>query len=124
MSQDILADGLNKMMNAKRASKTSVTLKAHSKLLLSVLALAKLKGYVKAYSQTDTELLIEFGKLNACNAIKPRFVVSADDCEKYAKRYLPSKDLGILIVSTSKGLMTHQTAQEKNIGGSLLAYFF
>jgi small subunit ribosomal protein S8 len=124
MSQDILADALNQMMNAKKARKTSVTVKIHSKLLVSVLALAKLKGYVKSYSKTPTGFLIEFGKLNGCNAIKPRFIVNADDYEKYSKRYLPSKDLGILIVSTSHGLMIHQTADEKKIGGSLLAYFF
>lgn len=124
MSQDILADTLNQMMNAKKAKKTSVTVKIHSKLLLSVLALAKLKGYVKSYAKTDSGFTIEFGKLNGCNAIKPRFIVNADDYEFYAKRYLPSKDLGILIVSTSQGLMIHQTADEKKIGGSLLAYFY
>lgn len=112
------------MMNAKKAGKTSVTLKIHSKLLLSVLALAKLRGYVKSYSVTEAGLLIEFAKLNGCNAIKPRFIVSSDDYDKYSKRYLPSKDLGIIIVSTSHGLMTHQTAEEKKIGGGLLAYFF
>lgn len=124
MSQDILADALNQMMNAKKAHKTSVTVKVHSKLLVSVLALAKLKGYVKSYSKTPTGFTIEFGKLNGCNAIKPRFIVSSEDYDKYSKRYLPSKDLGILIVSTSQGLMTHQTAEEKKIGGGLLAYFF
>ena len=124
MSQDILADALNQMMNAKKARKTSVTVKVHSKLLLSVLALAKLKGYVKSYSQTLEGFKIEFGKLNGCNAIKPRFVVNSEDYDKYNKRYLPAKDLGIIIVSTSQGLMVHQTASEKKIGGSLLAYFF
>jgi len=124
MSQNILADTLNQMMNAKKARKTSVTVKVHSKLLLSVLALAKLKGYVKSYSTSEAGLTIDFGKLNGCNAIKPRFIVKSDDYERYAKRYLPAKDIGTIIVSTSNGLMAHQTAQEKKIGGSLLAYFY
>lgn len=124
MSQDILADTLNQMMNAKKAGKTSVTVKVHSKLLLSLLALAKLKGYVKSYSHGESGLMIEFGRLNGCNAIKPRFTVKSNGYEKYVKRYLPSKDIGILVVSTSQGLMLHHTASEKGIGGSLLAYFY
>src|SRR3989344_4425897 len=122
MSQDIISDGLNKMMNALRARKTSVTLKAHSKLLISILAIAKLKGYVKEYSVDGRELKVEFDKLNCCKSIKPRYVVQVDEIEKYTKRYLPARDIGVVIVSTSKGIMTHQTAVDKNVGGCLLAY--
>ena len=126
MSQDIVADGLNQMMNALRAKKTSVTIKKHSKLLLSVLAIAKLKGYVKSYKVADDgrALTIEIGKLNGCNAVKPRFVVQVGDIEKYVERYLPARGIGIIIVSTSSGIMTHHTAMEKNVGGSILAYMY
>ncbi len=124
MSQDIIADTLNQIMNAKRAGKNSIVMGMHSKLLLSVLALAKLKGYIKSYKVNGLNLSIEFDKLNGCNAIKPRFFVKSDGYEKYVKRFLPAKDFGVLIISTSHGLMTHQTAEEKNIGGCLLAYFY
>ncbi len=115
---------MNQMMNALRANKSSITVKRHSKLLLSVLAIAKMKGYVKSYKVDKTNLTIELGKLNGCNAIKPRFIVSCSDIEKYVTRYLPAKHLGTIIVSTSKGLMTHQTAQDTNIGGGLIAYMY
>ena len=124
MSQDIIADALNKMLNASKAKKDTLSVKRHSKLLLSVLAIAKLKGYVKNYRVENNILNIEIGKLNVCQVIKPRFVVKVDEIEKYTKRYLPARDMGILVVSTSQGLMTHHTAQEKNIGGSLIAYFY
>lgn len=124
MSQDIVADGLNQIMNALRARKKSVSLIHRSKLLLSVLAIAKLRGYVKSYKAEGNSLQVELGKLNACNAIKPRYMVSVDEIEKYIKRYLPAKHIGILVVSTSSGLMTHTTAIEKNIGGSLIAYMY
>lgn len=124
MSQDIVADALNQMMNALKARKESVTVKAHSKLLVSILAIAKLKGYVKEYKLEGNLITIHFSKLNGCNAIKPRFVVCSDEYEVYTKRYLPAKNIGLLVVSTSQGIMTHQTAQEKNLGGSLLAYFY
>lgn len=101
-----------------------MVIRRHSKLLLSVLAIAKLKGYVKDYSIEQGELKVTLGKLNGCNAIKPRFMVKTDEIDKYVLRYLPAKDLGILIVSTSSGLMTHHTAQDKGLGGSLIAYIY
>ena len=124
MSQDIVADGLNRMMNAVKAGKNVVVLSHQSKLLLTILAIAKLKGYVKSYKSEPRKLTIEIAKLNSCQAIKPRFIVKSDGMEKYAKRYLPAKDIGVIVVSTSQGIMTHQTAQDKTIGGSLLAYMY
>lgn len=124
MSQDTVADGLNQMMNAKRSRKSGVTLIHHSKTLLGVLAIGKLKGYIEDYKVEDGKLNVNFGKLNACMAIKPRYVVKARMIDKYVRRYLPSRDLGILIISTSQGLMTHQTAMEKKLGGSLVAYMY
>src|SRR3989344_7805187 len=113
MSQDIVSDGLNQIMNAKKAGKNLVALKHHSKLLLSILAIAKLKGYIKSYKAEGQEVKVDLGQISGCNAIKPRFIVSVSDIDKYVKRYLPAKDLGILILSTSQGLMTHQTAEDK-----------
>ncbi|MDO8508419.1 MAG: 30S ribosomal protein S8 [Nanoarchaeota archaeon] len=124
MSQDVVADALNKLMNAKRAGKTVIEVSHRSKLLTSVLALAKLKGYVKDYKAAGKNLKIEMGKLNECNAIKPRFSVTVSEIERYEKRFLPAQELGILIISTSQGLMTNQTAKEKKLGGSLVAYMF
>lgn len=124
MSQDIVADALNKIMNAKRAGKSNLEVSYISKFLISVLALAKLKDYIKNYEIDKKLLKIEIGKLNECRAIKPRFTVNASEIEKYEKRFLPAKDFGMLIISTSKGLMTNKTAKEKNIGGSLIAYMY
>ncbi|MEK6899431.1 MAG: 30S ribosomal protein S8 [Nanoarchaeota archaeon] len=125
MSQDILADTLNKVMNAKRAGHDGITVKRYSNFVLSVLALAKLKNYVASYKVADKELEIKIGsKLNACKAIKPRLIVRADEIMKYVRRYLPAKDMGVVIVSTSQGIMTHHTALEKNIGGALIAYIY
>lgn len=124
MSHDVIADALNKIMNAKRSRKSSVSIRAHSKLLLSVLAIAKLRGYIKHYALENRVLTVELDNINGCKAIKPRTVVHARELDVYVRRYLPAKDIGIIIVSTSQGLMTHQTAQEKNLGGSLIAYFY
>jgi len=124
MTKDIVSNALNQMMNAKRAGKSSILVHAHSKLLLSVLAIARLKGYVKSCKVEGNDLKIEIGNIHGCRTIKPRFYVSAEGLEKYVKRYLPAKDIGLIIISTNNGLMTHHTALEKNKGGSLIAYFY
>ena len=124
MSKDIVADALNEIMNAKRAGKLSLEINAYSKFLISILALAKLKGYIKNYEMGNNILKIEIAKLNKCRAIKPRYTVKVEQIEKYESRYLPARNLGILVISTPQGLMTNQTAKEKNIGGSLIAYMY
>jgi len=124
MSQDIVSDTLNQMMNALKAGKKTIAVAKQSKLLTSVLALAKLKGYVKDYKTEGDKLVITVGNLNGCNAIKPRYLISVSEIDKFVRRYLPARDIGMLVMSTSQGLMTHKTALEKNIGGSLIAYMF
>jgi len=125
MSEDIVADALNKIMNAKRASKSQISVKMHSKFLISILAIGKLHRYIKDYRIENNVLNVELGeRLNACKAIKPRYLVRVEEIMKYVRRYLPARDMGVIVVSTNKGLMTHQTAIEKNIGGSIIAYFY
>lgn len=124
MSQDIVSDALNQMMNAVRAGERTLVLKRHSRLLLSILAIAKLRSYVKNYKVDGKKITVEINDISGCSAIKPRFLIPASDIDKYVSRYLPAKHIGIIIISTSQGLMTHHTAQEKNIGGSLIAYIY
>ena len=101
MSQDIVSDGLNQMMNAKRARKKNVTINRYSKTLLSILAIGKLRGYISDYKIDGRKLLVNFGKLNSCKAVKPRYVVKYSTIDKYVRRYLPARDIGILIISTN-----------------------
>jgi len=126
MSQDIVADALNMIKNAKKAGKDSVKIKRISNLLIEVLKIMKQKGAVKKYKigTKDKSLEVTIGNLVECKAVKPRFSVDKTQVEKYRRRYLPARNLGVLIVSTNKGLMTHEEAQEEKIGGCLIAYFY
>ena len=126
MSHDVVADALNMIRNAKKARKDVVEIGRISNLLIEVLKIMKQKGAIKRYKISSTEKSVEIvlGDLSECKAIKPRFSVDKEDIEKYRRRYLPSRNLGTVIISTNKGLMTHEEAQEEQIGGSLIAYFF
>ena len=64
------------------------------------------------------------GKINKCGVIKPRYSVKKDEFEKFEERYLLARGMGILIVSTKWGIVTHNEAKKKNVGGKLLAYCY
>jgi len=123
MSQDIVSDTLNKIMNAKKASKSYIVSTRFSKLLIKVLDMMKQYGYID-YTLNEGVLRIEMKELSICSSIKPRYTVNKENLEKYVRRFLPARDYGYVIVSTSKGLMTNNEAKENNLGGSLIAYFY
>jgi len=126
MSQDIVADGLNMINNAKKAGKEVVKIKRISNLFLEVLKIMKQKNAIKKYKIDTKEKHIEItiGELSDCRAIKPRFSVNRSQIERYRRRYLPARSIGTMIISTNKGLVTHEEAQIEKTGGSLVAYFY
>ena len=64
------------------------------------------------------------GNINKCGVIKPRYNAKNNEFEKFERRFLPAKDVGILLVSTPKGVMTHYESKSKKTGGRLLAYCY
>lgn len=100
-----------------------------SNLVGDVLEVMEEEGYVDNYEYVDDgkggKYDIELaGSINDCNVIKPRFSVENDEFEKWEKRYLPASGFGILIVSTSRGVMSQEEAEERGVGGRLLAYVY
>ena len=43
---------------------------------------------------------------------------------EWLRKYLPSRDIGIIILSTSQGVMSHKEAISKKVGGVVLAYVY
>ncbi|MCL4332874.1 MAG: 30S ribosomal protein S8, partial [Candidatus Thermoplasmatota archaeon] len=56
--------------------------------------------------------------------IKPRLPVKQANLDRYEARYLPAQDFGILILTTTKGVMSHIEARKQGLGGKLLAYVY
>lgn len=128
MLQDTLADVLSAIKNSEKDGKPSCATKA-SRLAKAVLEIMQTHGYIGAFEFVDDGRSGTFkvelkGKIIDCNAIKPRSSVTADGFERWEKRYLPARDFGILIVSTSKGVMDHKRAKESKLGGKLVAYVY
>ena len=126
MSHDVVADGLNMIRNARKARKENVKIMRISNALVEVLKIMKQEGAIKKYKidAKEKSLSVTIGELNECKAIKPRFSCDKTQIEKYRRRYLPARNLGTMIISTNKGMMTHKEAQDEEIGGSLIAYFY
>ncbi len=127
---DPLANALSHITNSERVGKKEVYLKPASKLMGEVLRVMQENGYIGEFEFIDdgragiyrVQLI---GKINKAGAIKPRFPpVKAREYEAWEKRFLPAFEFGILIVSTSQGVMTHKEAIEKGIGGRLIAYVY
>lgn len=125
--QDVLASTLNEIMNAKKAGKRICIIRNFSNLLLKVLEIMRKNKYIEEYAVEKgkfNRLIIKFGEINECKAIKPRFTVTREEAEKYIRRFLPARDFGILIFSTDRGLMTQKEITEKGMGGCLIAYCY
>ena len=126
MSHDVAADALNMIKNDKIAGKENVKINRISNLLIEILKIMKQEGAIKKYriDADDKSIQLTIGDLLECKTVKPRFTVKKGDIEKYRRRYLPSTKMGTLIISTNKGLITHEEAEREKIGGCLIAYFY
>ncbi len=126
MSHDVVADALNMIKNAKRAGKETIKISRISNLLIEILKIMKQENAIKRYRIDADEKAIQLtiGELSECKSVKPRFNVKKEDVERYRRRYLPSRKIGTLIISTNKGLITHKEAENEKIGGCLIAYFY
>ncbi len=128
MQHDLLSDALSAIKNAERVGKKECLVKA-SKLVRNVLRVMQEHGYIGkveyVYDGRGGKYRVELrGRVVDCNAIRPRFSVKVDEFEKWEKRKLPARDVGILILTTSKGVMDHKKAKELRVGGKLIAYCY
>jgi len=126
---DTLSNGLTAIMNTELRNRRDCVINPASKLLGRVLRVLQLNGYIGEFEFIDDGRAGKFkvqllGRVNKCGAIKPRFSVGVEGFESWEKTFLPARDVGILVVSTPLGVMSHREATEKNVGGRLLAYVY
>ncbi len=126
---DTLANALATIMNCEMRGKKEALIWPASKLILEVLKVMKKYGYVGEIEFIDDgrtgKIRVQLlGRINKCGVIKPRFPVKYRDIVKWEEKYLPARDIGILILSTPKGVMSHIEAKQLRIGGVLLAYVY
>lgn len=129
MVNDSIADMLTRIRNAQTARHETVTLET-SKMKKSIAQILLDEGYISSFEEADNgknkDLVISLKYANKNQKVitglkrisKPGRRIYAS-CEELPKVL---GGLGIVIVSTSKGVMTDREARKLGIGGEVLAY--
>ncbi|MEM0379805.1 MAG: 30S ribosomal protein S8 [Desulfurococcaceae archaeon] len=129
---DPLANALSAIQNAEMRAKPETILWPASKLVINVLRVMQREGYIGEIEYIDDgrwgKIRVQLlGRINKVGAIKPRFPVKYRDLETmphWLRKYLPAYNIGILIISTPKGVLSHKEAVNLKTGGVLLAYVY
>jgi small subunit ribosomal protein S8 len=123
---DPVADMLTRIRNGQLAQKTSVTMPS-SKLKVAIAQVLKDEGYIDQYTvqEQDNKPTLEIDlKYYAGRPVIERLErVSRPGLRVYKPaRDIPNvmNGLGVMIVSTSKGVMTDRKAKASGVGGELL----
>ncbi len=129
MRHDPLNDAMSIIINAERTGKGECTVKPSSKLIGRVLRVLQENDYITQFEYMEDgraglfKVLLR-GNINSCGVIRPRMAVKMTELEKYESRYLPAQDFGVLILTTTQGVISHSKAKEMGVGGRLLAYVY
>ena len=127
---DVIADMLTRIRNAQTARHETVTIET-SKMKKTIAQILLDEGYIAAFEEVENagknkNLVINLKYVNRNQKVitglkrisKPGRRIYAS-CEELPKVL---GGLGIVIVSTSKGVMTDREARKLGIGGEVLAY--
>src|SRR6478736_3213644 len=124
---DPVADMLTRLRNANSAHHDSVALPS-SKLKTNIADILKQEGYIAEWAVEDARvgqtLTLKYGP-NRERSIAGIKRVSKPGLRVYAKSNEIPKvlgGLGVAILSTSSGLLTDRQAEQKGVGGEVLAY--
>ena len=127
--QNTIADAMSTLKNASDGGKSTCMVEPASKLIGAMLRIMQDAGYIGSFEYIDDRRGGQFmvhlsGGINKCGVITPRYSVGLDELEMWETRYLPAKNFGLLILTTSQGVLTHEQAREKGIGGELLGFVY
>ena len=126
MTHDPIADMIIRIKNAVDSKKESVVF-PHSKLKVAILDVLEKEGFIKSATKKGKKVAKFIEVALVYNAGEPK-INGVQRVSKTSKRiYYGAKDLrpvkngmGVLIISTPKGIMTDKTARVEKVGGEAL----
>lgn len=126
---DPLSNAITTMVNNELRHKRVRVISTSSKLIGHVLRVLQENGYIGEFEFVDDggagKFIVQLmGRVNKLSPIRPRFPVKVERLEMWERRYLPARDLGLLILSTPYGVLTNREARAQHTGGVLLAYVY
>ena len=130
LMNDPLGDMLTRIRNAQMRKRPNVTTPASS-LRARVLDVLQAEGYIRGYSESETngkaEFQIELKYFDGQPVIREIQRVSKPGRRVYSSvRAIPrvADGLGVSILSTPKGVMADHEARSQNVGGEVLCRVF
>src|SRR5437016_8622473 len=126
-NQDPIADMLTRIRNANRAGRRMVLI-PKSKICSGIAQVLQDEGYIEEYvviedqQQGQIRVKLKYG-MNGDKVIHEIDRASKPGCRVYRSvKELPTvlNGMGIVVVSTSKGVMSDRRARENNVGGEVL----
>ncbi|GKV11884.1 hypothetical protein SLEP1_g23103 [Rubroshorea leprosula] len=128
MGRRILNDALRSIVNAERRGKATVDLKPISTVMSSFLKIMKDHGYIRDFQVYDPHrvgrITVQLqGRVNDCKALTYRQDIKAKDIEAYRLRTLPTRQWGYVVITTPDGILDHEEAIKRNVGGQVLGHF-
>jgi len=128
-AQNVLANMFSTIYNSEIRNKKECLVIPASRLASDVLRTMQRSRYIGEFEQIDDgrsgKLRIQLlGRINKCGVISPRFPTKKKDFGRWERRFLPAVGVGILIVTTTQGVMSHNEAVRKGLGGRLLGYVY
>lgn len=128
-SMDPISNALSTINNNETRHKRDCVIWPASKLVGHVLRVMQKNGYVGEFEFVDDGRSGKFkvqllGRINKCGAIRPRFSVKIENMEEWEERYLPARNVGVLIITTPRGVVSHRESIDNRSGGQLLAYVY
>lgn len=126
---NILANLFVTMYNSEMRRKKECIVFPTSKLGIEVLKTLQKHEYIGEFEHIDDKRGGKFkiqllAKITKCGAISPRFKVKKNEYSQWEQRYLPAYYKGVLVVTTNKGVMSHQDAISNGMGGFLIGYVY
>src|SRR5882672_5323165 len=116
-----ISNMFSSILNNERRHKHECIVYPASKLMGQVLRVMQKYGYVGEFEFVDDGRGGKFkiqllGRVNDCGSVRPRFSSTIGEFEKWGKRFLPSRDVGILILTTPKGVLAQGGARGRSWG--------
>jgi len=124
---DPIADMLTRIRNAVRINKSEVNIKA-SNICEGIAAVLKKEGYIEDFDRIDDgkqgilRITLKYDQIGQ-PIINEIVRISKPGCRIYSSvDKLPHvlAGMGIVVVSTSKGVMSDKSCREANVGGEIL----
>ncbi len=125
---DRFAEAINTIKNNEYIGREECTVYS-TNLIRRFLDILKENGYIEGYEEFSEryakKLRIKLSKrINNIGVIKPRYSIKNSQIIDFEQRYIPSKDFGLLVISSPEGLTTNRSARERGVGGKLIAYVY